>query len=81
MDWSGCSLVESVPGKVSGAPVLVGTRIPADAIASNYDAFLEEGLSPEEALDETLDCYPQAGLDRIRAILSYRASPELQPQP
>ncbi len=46
MDWSGCDLVESVPGKVSGAPVLVGTRIPVEAITGNYDAFREGRLVP-----------------------------------
>lgn len=80
MDWSECALVEVVPGKVSGAPVLVGTRLPADAITGNYDAFLEEGLSAEQALTSTLDCYPEAGIDRIKAILDYRASYEFQPQ-
>ncbi len=44
MDWSGCDLVEVVPGKVSGKPIVRGTRIPADVIVSNYKA----GLSIEE---------------------------------
>jgi uncharacterized protein (DUF433 family) len=38
MDWSDCDLVEVVPGKVSGAPLLVGTRIPAEAITVNYES-------------------------------------------
>lgn len=80
MDWSGCDLVEIVPGKASGRPVLVGTRLPVDAIADNYDAFLEEGLSPHDAIAETLNCYPEVGVDRIKAILEYRAFHEFQPQ-
>jgi hypothetical protein len=28
LDWSRCSAVESVPGKVSGAWVFRGTRVP-----------------------------------------------------
>jgi uncharacterized protein (DUF433 family) len=35
-DWIGCSLVEVVPGKVSGVPILKGTRVQADAILENY---------------------------------------------
>ena len=35
-DWSSCPLVESVPGKVSGVPILKGTRVQADAIVENY---------------------------------------------
>ena len=30
IDWTGCSLVEVVPGKVSGVPILKGTRVQAD---------------------------------------------------
>jgi uncharacterized protein (DUF433 family) len=81
IDWSGCDLVEVIPGKVSGAPLLRNTRLPVEAITGNYDAFLEEGLSPDQAIAETLDCYPGAGLENIKAILDYRAARELQPQP
>ena len=73
-EWLGCELIEMVPGKVSGAPVLKGTRLPVEAITTNYDAFLEEGLSAEQAEAETLDCYPEAGSDRIRSVLAYRAA-------
>ncbi|MBV8904003.1 MAG: DUF433 domain-containing protein [Acidobacteriia bacterium] len=73
LDWSECPLVEIVPGKVSGAPLLRNTRLPVAAITGNYDAFLEDGLSPEVALAETLNCYPDAGLDNIKALLRYRA--------
>ena len=80
VDWLDCPLVEIIPGKVSGAPLLKGTRLPVEAITSNYDAFRAEGLPSEEAICETLDCYPQAGIDNIRAILEYRATHTWQPQ-
>jgi hypothetical protein len=51
-----------------------------DAIIGNYDALRDEGLSPDAAVAETLDCYPEAGLDAIKAILSYRAAHQLQAQ-
>ena len=35
IDWSKCPDVESVPGKVSGAWVIRGTRIPAQAVVDN----------------------------------------------
>jgi uncharacterized protein (DUF433 family) len=74
IDWTGCELVERIPGKVSGAPLLKNTRLPIEAILENYDAFVDiEGLSPDAALAETLDCYPEAGLDNIKALLRYRA--------
>jgi uncharacterized protein (DUF433 family) len=36
IDWLGCSVVEVDPGKVSGVPILKGTRVQADAIVENY---------------------------------------------
>ena len=81
LDWSDCPLVEVVPGKDSGAPLLKNTRLPVDAIIGNYHAFREEGLSADAAIAETLDCYPEAGLDTIKAILAWRAAHQLQPQP
>jgi uncharacterized protein (DUF433 family) len=47
MDWSGCPLVETNPRKVSGAPILKGTRVQADTIVENY-----EGGSPVEEIAE-----------------------------
>jgi uncharacterized protein (DUF433 family) len=35
LDWSQCPAVESIPGKVSGAWVFRGTRIPVAAIFEN----------------------------------------------
>lgn len=44
IDWSGCPIVEVVPGKVSGVPIIRGSRVPADQLVENYDA----GESPED---------------------------------
>jgi len=65
---------------VSGAPLLKNHRLPVDAITGNYDAFREEGLSPEAAIAETLDCYPEAGIENIKAILDFRAEHQFQAQ-
>ena len=42
-DWRHCEVVERIPGKVSGAWVVKGTRIPVDAILTNA-----HGRTPEE---------------------------------
>ncbi len=63
MDWSGCDLVEVVPGKVSGKPIVRGTRIPADVIVSNYRA----GLS----LGEIHEDFPGVTPTEIRSLLDY----------
>ena len=38
LDWSHCKDVESIPGKVSGAWVLKGTRMPVSIIFENLEA-------------------------------------------
>jgi uncharacterized protein (DUF433 family) len=47
LDWSQCSAVESVPGKVSGAWVLKGTRLPAATVIENL-----EDLSIDEVIEQ-----------------------------
>ncbi len=81
VDWSECPLVEVIPGKVSGAPLLKDTRLPVEAITGNYDAFRAEGLSPEAAIEGTHDCYPEAGIAAIKTLLDYRAAHQFQAQP
>lgn len=46
LDWSQCGAVESIPGKVSGAWVLKGTRMPVQIIFDNLAA----GMSVEEVM-------------------------------
>lgn len=47
LDWSQCSAVESVPGKLSGAWVFRGTRMPVQAVFEN----LEAGMSVQEIVE------------------------------
>jgi uncharacterized protein (DUF433 family) len=63
MDWGGCELVEVIPGKVSGVPLIVGTRIPADVIVRNFEAG-----SPIEEIEEN---YPALSLETISRLLSF----------
>ena len=44
MTWEGCSAVEIVPGIVSGAPIVRGSRVQADTVLESY----ELGESVEE---------------------------------
>jgi uncharacterized protein (DUF433 family) len=48
LDWSQCPAVESVPGRVSGAWVLRGTRTPVKVLFEN----LESGMSIEEVIEQ-----------------------------
>lgn len=48
LDWSQCAAVESVPGRVSGAWVLKGTRTPVKTLFEN----LEAGMSIDELMEQ-----------------------------
>ena len=48
LDWSKCSVVESVPGRLNGAWVFRGTRMPVSAVFEN----LEAGASIEEIIEQ-----------------------------
>jgi uncharacterized protein (DUF433 family) len=83
-EWLGCDLLESVPGRVSGAVVFKDTRLPVDAVVGNVCAFMEiSGMTEEEAIRATLECFPSTpgGASGIRAVLAYREAHEHQLQP
>lgn len=65
LDWSKCDAVESTPGKVSGAWVFRGTRIPVSAIFEN----LEDGLT----IDEVVALYDGLTRDHIKQVLEFTA--------
>lgn len=50
IDWSQCPDVEWIPGKVSGAWLVRGTRLPVRAILENA-----EDLSPEEIANDLFE--------------------------
>jgi uncharacterized protein (DUF433 family) len=62
LDWSQCPAVESIPGKVSGAWVLKGTRMPVSTIFQN----LEAGLSVQQ-ITEVFDVTEE----EVKAVLQF----------
>jgi uncharacterized protein (DUF433 family) len=65
LDWSTCSAVESVPGKLSGAWVFRGTRIPVSAVFEN----LEDGLT----IDEIVQMLDGLRRDQVVTVLDFAA--------
>jgi uncharacterized protein (DUF433 family) len=65
LDWSQCPGVESVPGKVSGAWVFRGTRMPVATIFEN----LEAGMT----IDELLETFGGLTREQVRAVLQFAA--------
>jgi uncharacterized protein (DUF433 family) len=65
LDWSLCPAVESVPGRLSGAWVLKGTRMPVSAIFEN----LEAGAN----IDDIMEWFDGLNLEQVRAVIELAA--------
>ena len=63
LDWSQCPAVESVPGKVSGAWVFKGTRMPVQTVFANIEA----GMSVQE-ITEVFDVKQEEVLAALRFV-------------
>jgi uncharacterized protein (DUF433 family) len=63
LDWDDCRQVERTKGKVSGAWVFRGTRVPVRALFEN----LETGAT----IDEFLEWFPGVTLDQAVAVLAH----------
>lgn len=63
LDWSQCPVVESIPGKVSGAWVFRGTRVPVSAVFENLKT------SP---LEEVLENFPVTR-EQVQTVLDFAA--------
>ncbi len=65
INWADCPLVEVKPGVHSGAPVLRGTRMPANAIIDNFD----HGVSVAEIAEHF-----EIPLELVQAVVTYAQS-------
>lgn len=63
IDWTACELIETVPGKVSGRPVVRGTRILPDAIVDSFDLG--------ETLEELKDGFPSLTVLQIQRLIEF----------
>jgi uncharacterized protein (DUF433 family) len=63
IDWLACELIEAVPGKVSGRPVVRGTRVLPDAIVGSYDLG--------ESIDELRDGFPSLTVAQIERLIEF----------
>jgi uncharacterized protein (DUF433 family) len=65
LDWSTCQAVERDPGKLSGAWVFRGTRVPVSALFEN----LEGGAT----VDQFLQWFPGVTRAQADAVLEHAA--------
>jgi uncharacterized protein (DUF433 family) len=63
MDWLACELIEQIPGKVSGRPIVLGTCILPDAIVDSYNLG--------ETLEELHEGFPSLSLGQIKRLIEF----------
>jgi uncharacterized protein (DUF433 family) len=63
IDWTACELIESVPGKVSGRPVVIGTRIMPEGIVNSYDLG--------DSLEEIHEGFPTLTIEQIKRLIEF----------
>lgn len=72
IDWTGCELVERIPGKVSGRHIVRGTCIMPEAIVSGYDHG--------EGIEDIREGFPALSVDQIKRLIEFaHARREQQP--
>ena len=73
IDWMACELIEQIPGKVSGRPIVRGTRILPDAIVDSYDLG--------ETIDELCAGFPSLSVAQIKRLIEFAHAQRAQHQP
>jgi len=63
IDWMACELIERVPGKVSGRPVVRGTRILPDPIVNSYDLG--------DSIEEIHEGFPTLSILQIQRLIDF----------
>ena len=63
LDWSQCPAVERIPGKVSGAWLFKGTRVPVRALFEN----IEGGAT----VSDFLEWFPGVTRDQVDTVLDH----------
>ena len=65
-DWSTCSAVESVPGRMSGAWVFKDTRLPISALFDN--------LAAGATIDDFVDWFPGVTKEQVVEVLEHEVA-------
>ena len=63
IDWNSCSQVERIPGKVSGAWLFKGTRVPVTALFEN--------LKAGATIEQFLEWFEGVQKHQVEAVLTH----------
>ena len=67
IDWTACELIEQIPGKVSGRPIVRGTRIMPDGIVNSYDMG--------ESIEDIHEDWPSLSIAQIKRLIEFCQCP------
>lgn len=71
INWMECELIERVPGKVSGRPIIRGTRIMPDPIVNSYDLG--------DSIEEIHIGFPTLSIAQIKRLIEFAHTQRGQP--
>ena len=73
IDWTQCELIEQIPGKVSGRPIVRGTRIMPEGIVNSYEMG--------ESIEDIQEDWPSLSLAQIERLIEFAHAHREQPNP
>ena len=73
IDWLACEPIEQIPGKVSGRPIMRGTRIMPDPIVNSYDLG--------DTMEEIHEGFPALSVAQIKRLIEFPHAQRAQLQP
>ena len=73
IDWTACELIEQIPGKVSGRPIVRGTRIMPEGIVNSYDMG--------ESIDDIHEDWPSLSIAQIERLIEFARAYREHPKP
>lgn len=71
IDWMECELIEQIPGKVSGRPIVRGTRILPDAVVNSFDLG--------ESIADLQEGFPSLTIAQIERLIAFARACRGQP--
>jgi uncharacterized protein (DUF433 family) len=63
IDWIACELIAQIPGKVSGRPIVRGTRIIPDGIVNSFDMG--------ESIEDIHEDWPTLSIAQIKRLIEF----------
>ena len=73
IDWTACELIEQIPGKVSGRPIVRCTRIMPEGIVNSFDMG--------ESIENIHEDWPSLSIDHIKRLIEFAHANREQPTP